>query len=359
MKQADLYNWSANISAPKFYPVSYISVDFGKTGAAAGVLTGIDPGWGETIGNFITGNKYKPAPEDVYIRYSSGENNFIYEGIVSLPKEKIRSIFREQSHPKQLPKIKKKQIEIFSSKEDHNGAEELSPKASTYFELIVGMAPGGWIRVWLRGNGDFDKVEIIKAQLKGHYDDTANERYKVKSFENWGKYYTYWQYHGIPYEVWANNEKEYNLQYICNNADPQFDYIIYQSISKDGTFINGFDFLNEREKANNKDFKKKKLPVQMTFSWHDMTKNIFYDTFVNFPKNFSSIFTRSYFDTNTKSYQNYRKLELEIEKAGNYGKVYLVGLNKRTLLFRFKANITKSGIVGSGDYSKEVHYFIP
>jgi hypothetical protein len=88
LKAADTYNWTAAISSPKFYPIGNVTVDFGY--ASANVLTSFDSGWGDTSGNFISGKKYKPAPKKVYIKYTCGANNFVYEGTLKLPKENRR-----------------------------------------------------------------------------------------------------------------------------------------------------------------------------------------------------------------------------------------------------------------------------
>lgn len=358
MKQADLYNWSANISAPKFYPASYISVDFVKTGAAAGVLTGIDPGWGETIGNFLTGSEYKPVPQEVYIRYSSGENNFIYEGIVQLPKEKIRSIFREQSHPKHVTNTKKKEIQIFNQKEENdNTIENTFPKVSAYFELIVGMAPGGWIRVWIRGDGDFDKVQIMKARLKGHYDDTANERYKIKNIDNWGKYYIYWQHHGVPYEAWATNEKEYDygFKFVSKNKEAKLDrsYVV----SSDGWYSS---FYTEKLLEDINDVSKGyegKIPVHLSISWQDKQSGKYYDTNIVMPKSLKKIFEETYIADKKYTYSNFI---VELENDKKYAIVYLKTRDKTIKLLRFKGKLSSKEKQDFGDYAyaTDIEYFI-
>ncbi|WP_449400364.1 DUF2931 family protein [Chryseobacterium wanjuense] len=239
-----MYNWTAAISSPKFYPIGNVTVDFGY--ASANVLTSFDSGWGDTSGNFISGKKYKPVPQKVHIKYTCGANNFVYEGTLKLPKESILAAFQEQSNKK--PYLK------------HTSS---SYNASNYFELIVGMAPGGWIRIWVRGNGGFNQVEILKAKLNGREDVSSDEKFKVRNLKNWGKYFIYWQYHGVPYDAWEENENEYKILYSYSCKNNNLRAFSYQSISRDGTFYPG-DYLLNNESLSQK-VEKQKLPVQMTF----------------------------------------------------------------------------------------------
>ncbi|MBP7173019.1 MAG: DUF2931 family protein [Cloacibacterium sp.] len=331
---ADRFEWSAGISAPKFYPIGGVSVNFGY--AAAGSITCFDAGWGIDYGSFVTGERYKPIPEEVFVKYISAVDNLEYKETIKLPKEKILQIFKE-------------------NQKDFYKTHEFNPYDTFNSKIIVGMAPGGWIRVWVRGNNDFQLKEVFKGKIPGYEDKTIDERFRVKNFENWGNTYLYWQKHGVPYEAWAENEKEYDILYVYKE-NIKFKNLSYQTISQDGTYFYGADFIEYKD-AEDTDYKAK-LPVQMTFSWSDIKNKKEYDTFVVFPKNFEKIYTTPYYDTVSKTEQNYNKIELEIEESGNFGNVFLIGKNKRELLFRFKAVIAKSEVVGSGDYSPKVEYFI-
>ncbi|WP_336690301.1 MULTISPECIES: DUF2931 family protein [unclassified Chryseobacterium] len=352
-KQADLYNWSANISAPKFYPAAG-SVDFEYAGAST--HTTIEPGWGDTAGNYISGDKYKPVPEKVSIEYATATDSLSYKGTLQLPKEKILAIFREQSHPKQITKTIKKQIEVFPREKEDNAIENI-PKPSNYFELIVGMAPGGWIRVWIRGNGDFDKVEIMKAKLPSYKDPNLNKHFG--NLENWGNSTPYWQYHGIPYDAWANNEKEYNygFKFVSKNNETKLDrsYVV----SSDGWYSSFYteDLSEHLDKITNNTWKGK-IPVHLSVSWQDQQNRKYYDTNIVMPKNLKKIFEETYIADKNHTYSNF-VIELEQNKLNAI--VYLKTKNKMIKLLRFKGEPSSKEKQDFGDfaYAKEIEYFIP
>lgn len=205
------------------------------------------------------------------------------------------------------------------------------------------MAPGGWIRVWFQTwDRETEKqvsVEVAKAKLKGSYDHTSDESYKVKSFENWGKYYTYWQLHGIPYEAWANNEKEYDIVfdfYRNEKAKVGFNYI-----SLDGTY-----YQSEGYKVH------QKLPAQLDpIAWLDKSGEA-YECRVPLPKTF-------------KKYIEEQKLKkvyliLEIEKDDQHAVIYLITNNSKEKILRFKSKKPTKQETEKLDfaYATEVEYFI-
>ncbi|GGP06636.1 hypothetical protein GCM10010992_27340 [Cloacibacterium rupense] len=211
--------------------------------------------------------------------------------------------------------------------------------------LTVGMAPGGWIRIWFKARDektdDYVSIEVAKAQLKGSYDDTADERYKVKNFENWGKYYIYWQLHGIPYEAWANNEKEYDMYFDFEKPNPKNEVTDPAYSSLDGTyyFRTPLDSLLKR-----------KLPADLVAVWKSKNSNVYYDTHVTFPKNFSKLVEE----------RKFKKviITLKIEDDDQHGILYLTSGNKKEKLLRFKNYPSKDSVLGNSDFTKEIEYFI-
>jgi hypothetical protein len=184
------YIWEAGISAPKYYPVAG-NVDFGNAGN--GSNTSIAPGWGQSYGA-VVGEKWKDVPKEVYIDYYSVVDGKGFKGKVLLPQEKIRDLFNEYN----------------LDDEDNLG------------HLVVGMAPGGWIRVWFQAldekADEYVNLEVAKGHLNGYKDETVGAGLKTKDFKTWGNTYSYWQHHGIPYEAWANNEREYDIYFDFNPA---------------------------------------------------------------------------------------------------------------------------------------------
>jgi hypothetical protein len=310
----DRFNWDAAYSAPKYYPIGGARVDFGNAGMSS--ITNFDNGWGDNYGAVSSAEKYKKLPTEVFITYVSAVENMTFEGTVTLPYKKIEKLFNQY--------IKNKKTE--SAK------------------LLVGMAPGGWIRVWAyfhTDNGVTDNIEILKTQLKGFVDPSINEEFTNKNDPYWEKWNTYWNHFGIPYEVWENNEKEYNLFFNFFNPNPDYE-IIYQYSSKDGTIEWGIHHENKHQKL--------KLPADLILKWWNKNDTISYDTHVFLPNNFSKHVERK----KTKDLE----LTLEIEKNEEYGVLYLITNGNKEKILRFKNKFSKSFTVGDSDFSKEVECFI-
>ncbi|MCW3160529.1 DUF2931 family protein, partial [Chryseobacterium oryctis] len=287
-KKQEKYPWQPGISAPKYYPVAG-HVDFGIAGNGSGIA--FDSGWGDTYGAVVSGERYKDIPKEVYIKYFSVVDRLEYSGNIPLPQDSIINIF--------------KKYDI----NDKNSAE-----------LVVGMAPGGWIRVWFqtidRKIDRFISIEVAKAKLKGNKNEDVGIGLKTKNFETWGNRYIYWQQFGIPYEAWAENEKEYDLIFDFekpNNRKVNFGYI-----SLDGTFYQG---VLEKEHQ--------KLPSEIAMCWLD-DKNNDYCCKILMPKNF-----KKYIEQKNLKQVN---LRLEIEKDHEHATLYLVNDNKKEKIVRFKSS---------------------
>ena len=213
--------------------------------------------------------------------------------------------------------------------------------------LVVGMAPNGWIRVWFqtidKKANDLVNIEVAKAQLRGYRDNSVGIGLKTKNFETWGNTYLYWQHHGIPYEAWANNEKEYDMYFDFNK--PNKREIQFSYISSDGTFYQG-------EQGDVEIKVHQKLLVQIEqMPW--LTKSgISYCCKVPFPKNF-------------KKYMEQKKLReikfrLEIEKDDEHAIMYLItkGTKEKIVRFKNKQPTRKEIEEVDYDYATEVEYFI-
>ncbi len=307
------YRWEPGISAPKYYPVGDVKIDFGNAGH--GSLTNFDNGWGQTYGG-VVGGKWKDIPKEVFISYVSAADNLVYGGKVLLPQEKIRNLFNE-----------------YNLDDEHNLGH-----------LVVGMAPGGWVRVWFQTidtkADDLVNIEVSKAKLKGQADNTIGEGFRNKKSKYWDKYKTYWQNHGIPYEAWANNEKEYDIVfdfYKQKKRKVGFNYL-----SADGTY-----YQNGGEKVH------QKLPVQFhPIVWYSESGNV-YECNVPMPKNFKKYIEQ-------KKLKEVR-LELEIESDNEHAVLYLVTNNTKEKILRFRNKTPTAEEKKNNDYpyATEVEYFIP
>lgn len=339
-KEPNKFQWQPGISAPKFYPVGGVSVDFNVAGN--GSLTNFDNGWGNQYGSVVSGDKYKEVPKEVHIKYYSAVDNLEYKGTVNLPQEKLLALF--QKYNKQYS-------------EQHKGKDTIGFMSS----IIVGMAPGGWVRVWYT-TSDFDKfenIEVAKTRLKGIEDPTIEDNFRYKTGDYWTKYKNYWQHHGIPYQAWANNEKEYyyDMKFVSPNKDSKLDrsYIV----SSDGWYSS---FYSEEPSDNINDISNKgwksKLPVHLSVSWINKSNSTYYDTNIVMPKSLKKVFEETYIPYKKYTYSNFI---IELENDNKHSNVYLKTKDKTIKLLRFKGELSKKGNQDFGNYmyAKEIEYFVP
>jgi len=130
-------SYATGICAPKLYPMrvhrgDFYTVDNWVPLANGGVL---EDGWGSNGMNMSEGNI---IPTGFKITYFSFMENKFYKGDFALPADRIRSLFKE------------------------GFIEYRTKRHFTYNAMIVGMAPGGVLVVWMKG---VDKqVEIGRFQ---------------------------------------------------------------------------------------------------------------------------------------------------------------------------------------------------
>ena len=324
--QKTKYRWEPAISAPKYYPVGGVKVDFGSAGNSS--LTNFDNGWGEQYGSVSSGNVYKEVPTEVNIEYYSAVDNLKYKGAVNLEQEKLKNLFQKYNKGK-----------------------------NSSAHLLVGMAPGGWVRVWFTYIDV--QIEVAKAQLKGIEDITIGDGFKNKKSEYWGKYKIYWQHHGIPYEAWAENEKEYDydIKFISKNKDAKLDrsYVV----SVDGWY-SSFYTEKQSEDINNisNNGSRGKIPVNLSVSWQDKVTGQYYDTNIVMPKTLKKIFDETYVADKKHAYSNFI---IELENDKKHAVIYLKTKYKIVKLLRFRGELSlrENQDFGHYIYAKEIEYFIP
>lgn len=323
--QKTKYQWEPGISAPKYYPIGG-KISFGNAGNGSNIA--FDSGWGKEYGGVVSGSKCKEIPKDVYIDYYSVVDSKDFKGKVFLDQKKILDLFRK-----------------YNINDDN------------FAHLVVGMAPGGWIRVWFKTIGK--QIEVAKAQLKGYKNDKVGLGLKTKDFETWGSYYTYWQHHGIPYEAWANNEKEYyyDIKFVTQNKDAKLDrsYVV----SADGWYSSFYtEKLSEDINDVSNNGSKGKIPVHLSVSWQDKSTGTYYDTNIVMPKTLKRLFDETYQANEKLAYSNFI---IELENDKQHAVVYLKTKDKVIKLLRFKGEISSKENQDFGDYAyaREIEYFIP
>ncbi len=124
------FDWQATDSAPRNYPMEIVAGHlFYPEGGSLYVpdKSTIAHGWGEGGSSHIVGPELKPLPHRLGISFFSYTENQFYGGRFDLPYDTIVQRFKEG---------------YYSPNE---------PGHVTYDEIVVGVAPGGAVAVWLRG----------------------------------------------------------------------------------------------------------------------------------------------------------------------------------------------------------------
>ena len=142
------FEWRPTANAPKYYPSEIISGNFYMDDDSSIYIPKghtLMTGWGKTGAAHAVGEDFKGVPYKFDIKWVSYLEEKFYGGTFELPKEKITQLFEE-------------------------GFINSLNKEDTYSKIVLGLAPGGFISVWLRGGS---AKEIITYQASEIND---NER---------------------------------------------------------------------------------------------------------------------------------------------------------------------------------------
>ncbi len=129
-KEKTEFDWYAVASAPLNYPMEVRWGEFRYHGTEnTGLLIPsggtLRQGWGESFSAYVVGPKFKPLPDRVEVTFYSYAEKQFYYGEFDLPYEKILQLFQQR--------------------------EENFPDKS-YDSILLGIAPGGAVSVWLQGS---------------------------------------------------------------------------------------------------------------------------------------------------------------------------------------------------------------
>jgi hypothetical protein len=199
------FDWGATESAPKHYPMKIIRGTFiyhGEVEEGLYVPSGgtLKKGWGQPISSHQVGDEFKPLPDRLKIYFFSLAERQFYEGEFALPYDRILALFREG---------------VANAKVLHDRDLPI------YTKIMVGVAPGGTVAVWVTGQdrkevffGQANKVELnpsaaFGVPLKDKVDTdsfmqeileantTPEERESIKK-------------DGIPFGLWARYRNLYD-----------------------------------------------------------------------------------------------------------------------------------------------------
>ena len=144
MSKTDKFDWHASESAPRTYVMTIVSGSLSYHDGSGSLYipdgSDIKHGWGTGISSHVTGDKFKPLPNKLTIPFFSYTENQFYRGQFDLPYDKILKLFQDG---------------YYSPNEN---------KHSTYDQIVVGVAPGGAVSVWLSGINKTTEVFFGQAE---------------------------------------------------------------------------------------------------------------------------------------------------------------------------------------------------
>lgn len=194
------FDWGATEGAPENYPMKIIDgyLRF-QDGGGASVPSGatLYGGWGK--GRTTEGGGVRSLPDKLDITFFSYLEDQFYEGSFALPYEKILKIFQtEEAKPK---------------KKNRQGED-----MHVFYEIIVGVAPGGTVAVWVSANGNkevfFGQAKKIEADFTKAMGFPAAKRAEFLKISVEGavppEMLASIRKHGIPFKKWSGYRTQYS-----------------------------------------------------------------------------------------------------------------------------------------------------
>ena len=140
----DKFDWQASESAPRNYVMTIVSGGLSYHDGSGSLYipdgSDIKHGWGTPVSSHVVGPDLKPLPSQLRITFFSYTENQFYQGKFDLPYAKILKLFQEG---------------YYSPNEG---------KHVTYLKIVVGVAPGGAVTVWLAGINKTTEVFFGQAE---------------------------------------------------------------------------------------------------------------------------------------------------------------------------------------------------
>lgn len=197
-KNATEFKWHATESAPEHYPMEIRQGTFYYKGEDHGLYipTGgtLRAGWGQMNSMHVTGPDKKPLPDRVEVIFFSYAEKQFYHGDFKLPYDQILALFRK--------------------------AYEEEPDDPYYNGIMVGVAPGGAVSVWVKGSritevffGQAEKMDIhpadgfslpfeSKAESDAYLEKQLVNVLEPEELESLKK-------NGVPFGTWARYRNLY------------------------------------------------------------------------------------------------------------------------------------------------------
>ncbi len=242
------YEWLASESAPKGYPMTVVRGDFyDSKGGRLYIPDGktMHDGWGVEVSRHIVGDDKKYLPNRFDILYFSYTEDTFYQGAFDLPAERIAKLF---------------------------GDGYYSPnygKNITYRMIIVGVAPGGTVSVWVDNankttevfSGTAEKVEAPWELIYSGKRYSRSEFIALDLEEQIGQEgIQRIKQNGIPQDLWKKYRKRFNWKPLITGASKP-------KVLNQFEFFNGeVDYFSEAH-GNDWTDEPKAVPRELHFVW--------------------------------------------------------------------------------------------
>ena len=197
MSDKDEFKWYATESAPSGYPMEiirgtffYKDKDTGLYIPSGGTLYA---GWGVGISSHVTSSEFHPLPDRVEAIFFSYTEKQFYEIKLDLPYDRIRELFVEGN---------------------------ANPEKPAYRSIMLGIAPGGAVAVWLNGRrvkeilfSQAEKIEVnLSRGLNVPFDNEADSDAYIESIfvdELSQQEQLSLKRDGVPFGLWARYRNLY------------------------------------------------------------------------------------------------------------------------------------------------------
>jgi len=202
------FDWKATESAPHNFPMKIVqgSLFYPDSGLLyVPDRKKIHHGWGISVSTHVVGPDLKPLPKRLEITFFSYTENQFYHGVFELPYARILALM---------------QTGFYSPKEE----EQI-----TYYKIMVGVAPGGTVSVWLMSidgvievfSGQAKKVDTDWKQINNNPKITREE-YVRSGLENTltPEALHALKQNGVPLGRWQIYRKRYDWQPLFTGLEP-------------------------------------------------------------------------------------------------------------------------------------------
>ena len=223
------FKWQATESAPRGYVMEIVGGSLSYHDGSGSLYvpdgTTIQGGWGLGISNHVVGDETKPLPNKLTISFFSYLENQFYQATFDLPYDNILKLFQDG---------------YYSPNEG---------KHITYHKIIVGVAPGGAVSVWLLGfnkitevfYGEAEKADLPWSRLTDATHITREEwvRKTVQESRKTPEGDAVVRKGSVPFGLWNHYRTQYSWQ-------PLFTGMTTRDGIEEINYYNGeYDYLND------------------------------------------------------------------------------------------------------------------